>query len=389
MGERLKSPETAASIISKQCPQPSASETAAISASFRDPSGVVFLHRGQVHRQVNYAYRPHFDKLVDSGLLDELIESSSLIQHREVPSTNGSASAYKVLLPEQLPFVSYPSEWCFSQLQDAALLTLDVQAKALARGMSLKDASAYNIQFLRGKPILIDTLSFETYQEGTPWVAYRQFCQHFLAPLSLMAKRDVRLGQLFRVFIDGVPLDLASSLLPKSSWLRPSTAMHLHLHAVAQRRYAGSSNAGKPATPKTISKRSLVALIESLHGAIKSLRWTAAGTEWADYYSDTNYTDDAAADKRRLVSAFHDRVAPRTLWDLGANTGRFSRLASQRRIFTVAFDIDAAAVEKNYRDMVSSGNTHELPLVLDLTNPSPAFGWAGHERLSLAAARAR
>ena len=280
--------------------------------------------------------------------------------------------------------MSYPFEWSFSQLRDAALLTLDVQRRALTRGMSLKDASAYNVQFLRGKPILIDTLSLETHKEGAPWAAYRQFCQHFLAPLSLMARRDIRFGQLFRVFIDGVPLDLASSLLPKTSWFRPSMTMHLHLHALAQRRFAGGSSGGSSSKTTTISTRSLAALIESLAGAIRSLRWTPTGTEWADYYSDTNYTDEAAAEKQRLVSAFHDRVAPTTLWDLGANTGRFSRLASQRGISTVAFDIDAAAVEKNYRDIVSSGNPNELPLVLDLTNPSPAFGWAGQERLSVA-----
>ncbi len=353
------------------------------SASFRDPSGFVFESDGVLYRQVNPSYRVHYDQMVRSGLLQELMDAEVLVRHDEVPNSQ-RAGAYKVVRPERIPFVSYPFEWSFSQLRDAALLTLDAQRRALARGMSLKDASAYNVQFQRGKPILIDTLSFEAHEDGVPWVAYRQFCQHFLAPLSLMARRDVRLCQLFRVFIDGVPLDLASSLLPKTTWLRPSTAMHLHLHAAAQRKYADSSTAGKPSRPTKISRRSLVALIESLDGAIKSLRWTAAGTEWGDYYSDTNYTDEAAADKRRIVSAFHDRVAPKTLWDLGANTGRFSRLASQRGIFTVAFDIDAAAVEMNYRDMVSSGNTNELPLVLDLTNPSPAFGWAGHERLSLA-----
>ena len=290
--------------------------------------------------------------------------------------------AYKVLRPERVPFVSYPFEWCFSQLKDAARLTLDVQERALARGMSLKDASAYNVQFQRGRPILIDTLSFETYVEGTPWAAYRQFCQHFLAPLLLMSRRDVRLSQLFRVFIDGVPLDLASSLLPRRSWLNPTALMHVHLHAKAQSKYSGAGAASKAKSAR-ISSQSLRMLIDSLRRAIAGMRWTPAATEWGEYYTDTNYTDEAAAEKTRLVSAFHDRVAPRTLWDLGANIGRFSRLASTRGIDTTAFDLDAAAVEKNYRDVVATGNRHELPLVLDLTNPSPAFGWAGRERHSL------
>jgi hypothetical protein len=341
----------------------------------------MFESEGVLYRQVNDSYRIHYDLMVQSGLLEELTNAALMIRHDEVPLGQDSV-AYKVLRPERIPFVSYPFEWSFSQLRDAALLTLDVQRRALRRGMSLKDASAYNVQFLRGKPILIDTLSLEAQEEGAPWVAYRQFCQHFLAPLSLMARRDIRFGQLFRVFIDGVPLDMASALLPKSSWLKPSALMHLHLHALAQRKFAGGPKGGSSKTTK-ISARSLAALIDSLESAIKALRWTPAGTEWGDYYSDTNYTDEASAEKQRLVSAFHDRVAPNTLWDLGANTGRFSRLASTRGISTVAFDIDAAAVEKNYRDIVSSGNTNELPLVLDLTNPSPAFGWAGQERLSV------
>ena len=146
--------------------------------------------------------------------------------------------------PEIIPFISYAYEWSFSQLQDAALATLAIEKKALEHGMSLKDASAYNIQFRGSRPVLIDTLSFERYREGEPWVAYRQFCQHFLAPLALMSHTDVRLGQLLRVYIDGVPLDLASRLLPGKTKLSLGLATHIHLHAQAQRKYAD-----KPAKP--------------------------------------------------------------------------------------------------------------------------------------------
>lgn len=350
--------------------------------SFRDPSGFVFENGGVLYRRVNPQYQPHYDTLTASGLLTELTDAGLLVSHEEVGAGPWQDGAYKVLRPTRVPFISYPFEWSFSQLRDAALLTLDVQRRALARGMTLKDATAYNVQFLRGRPILIDTLSFETYEEGTPWVAYRQFCQHFLAPLSLMARRDARFGQLSRVFMDGTPLDLASALLPRRSWLSPGALMHLHLHALAQRRYSGNG-AGATSRQAHVKPHALRALIESLRSAVAGLRWTPDGTEWADYYSDTNYTAEASADKQRLVEAFIDRVRPSTLWDLGANTGRFSRLASRRGILTIAFDLDAAAVEKNYRDCVASGNQHELPLVLDLTNPSPAFGWAGNERFAL------
>jgi len=182
-----------------------------LGASFRDPSGFLFSRQGVLYRQVNQIYAEHCDRLMSSDLYARLIKAGLLIPHEEVNVEPEEPSlAYKVIKPEPVRFISYPYEWSFSQLKDAALATLAIQMRALESGMVLKDASAYNIQFHHGKPMLIDTLSFEIYHEGDPWVAYRQFCQHFLAPLSLMANKDVRLGQLMRIYIDGIPLDLAS-----------------------------------------------------------------------------------------------------------------------------------------------------------------------------------
>ncbi|MCK4632380.1 MAG: SAM-dependent methyltransferase, partial [candidate division Zixibacteria bacterium] len=178
--------------------------------SFRDPSGFIFTREGTVYRQVNKSYQNDFDLLISSGLYQKLIDKKLLVSHDEVEIDSGQSElAYKIIRPEQVPFVSYPYEWSFSQLKDAALTTLRMQKIALKHGMSLKDASAYNIQFIGNRPVMIDTLSFETYREGSPWVAYKQFCQHFLAPLALMSRTDVRLSQLLRVYIDGIPLDLA------------------------------------------------------------------------------------------------------------------------------------------------------------------------------------
>ena len=188
-----------------------------------------------------------------SGLYAELTDRQLLVPHSDAGQPlNVDEQVYKVLRPEQLPFISYPYEWSFSQLKDAALATLEIQRRALAHGMTLKDASAYNIQFSRGNPLLIDTLSFEMYREGQSWIAYKQFCQHFLAPLLLMSYRDVRLGQLLRVYIDGIPLDLAASLLPKHSYLNLGVAMHLHLHARAQKRYAGKTPPKDYQTPESV-----------------------------------------------------------------------------------------------------------------------------------------
>ena len=353
--------------------------------SFRDPSGFVFRRDDTLFRQVDKRYQSNYDLLMESGLYQALVEANLLIPHREEPVISDFAEdAYRVLRPEEIPFISYPYEWSFSQLQDAALATLRIQKEALGFGMSLKDASAYNIQFRAGKPILIDTLSFEAYNEGLPWTAYRQFCQHFLAPLALMSRTDIRLGQLLRPNIDGIPLDLASRLLSRITWLNPGLLAHIHLHGAAQKKYADQPV--RPSSgPGRISKTAILGIIDSLEGVVRKLAWKPSGTAWGEYYGQTNYSDQAMNGKRQLVAEMFDAVkpAPDMVWDLGANTGLFSRIASERGAQTVAWDVDPAAVEKNYLECRASGEPRILPLLLDLTNPSPDLGWALKERQSL------
>jgi ribosomal protein L11 methylase PrmA len=352
-------------------------------ASFRDPSGFLFVRDGTLFRQVNQSYRATFDQLEQSGLYAELVEAGLLISHAlaDVAPAEPKAAAL-VLRPDPVAFISYPYEWSFSQLQDAALATLDLQQRALARGLSLKDASAYNIQFHRGRPLLIDTLSFEVYREGDPWVAYRQFCQHFLAPLALMSRRDIRLGQLLRLSIDGVSLDLAVRLLPWKARLNFGLLTHLYLHAAGQRRFAGAEVRTARGT-RRVSRTGFLGLIDNLRRTVAGLRWDPGRTDWAEYETMHNYSPAALEAKRRLVAEYLERIRPSSLWDLGANTGAFSRVASGRGIATISFDVDPSAVETNYRGVRASGEANLLPLLIDLTNPSPAQGWHHAERLSL------
>jgi hypothetical protein len=349
-----------------------------LGASFRDRDGFVFAHDNTFYRRIAPSYAATYAKLKQCGFYARMQANGWLIPHREVsPGRNGWDDL--VLEPEQLPLITHPFEWSFSQLQDAALLTLQIQRAALAEGYSLKDASAYNIQFLAGRPVLIDTLSFEPYAEGQSWPAYRQFCQHFLAPLALMSLRDVRLGQLLRCHLDGIPLDLASGLLPRRSWLRPGLLMHLHLHARAQSRYV---NRDTKVRPRVISRSGLLGILDSLESAVRGLRWAPQGTQWADYYQNTNYVDQAAADKTATVGDWIRQCDPASVWDLGANDGTFSRLAVEHGAQTVAWDIDAAAVEKCYRHVRSHRLSNLHPALLDLTNPTPSLGWELRERQS-------
>lgn len=352
-------------------------------SSFRDPSGFLFWREGVLYRQINQIYQENYQFLLSSGLYHELVEQDLLIPHEEVKiPPSAPESAYRVIQPQPVPFISYPYEWCFGQLKDAALTTLKIQGLALERGLSLKDASAYNIQFVGNKPVLIDTLSFEEYRIGTPWVAYRQFCQHFLAPLALMSYRDIRLNQLLRSFIDGIPLDLASELLPLKTRLNFLLLTHIHLHAAAQKRYAGKEIAGSEARGQ-MTKTALLGILGSLESAVRSLDWEPRGTSWSTYDQIMNYSQEAFEDKKELVQGYLEITDPSSVWDLGANTGEFSRLASQGGIPTLAFDYDPGAAELNYRRCKDERNKDLLPLLLDLTNPSPDLGWFNRERQSL------
>jgi len=195
-----------------------------------------------------------------------------------------------------------------------------------------------------------------------------------------MSKKDIRLNQLLRIYIDGIPLDLASKLLSKRSFMSFPLFMHIYLHAKTQAHFADRSVDMKG---KKLSKVSLMGIIENLEKAVKKLKWKPKGTEWSDYYDETNYSHGAFEHKKTIVSEYLDIACPKLIWDLGANTGVFSRLASSRGINTVAFDIDPAVVEKNYLEMKAKEETNLLPLVLDLTNPSASLGWANEERMSL------
>jgi ribosomal protein L11 methylase PrmA len=355
----------------------------AIPGSFRDPSGFLFIRNGILYRQINNSCREDYDAFMASGLYKDLESAGLCIPHYEETSVEPAQSekSYKIIRPEAIPFISYPYEWCFSQLKDAALAMLEIQKRAIGFGMSLKDASAYNIQFRKSRPTLIDTLSFEKYREGSPWVAYAQFCRHFLAPLALVSLRDEHLNQLSRIYIDGIPLDLAGSLLPGVTNYKFGLLTHIHLHARYQARFADKAIDAR--AKGTMNRAALLGLIDSLRSAVSSLAWRPARKGWGSYYSNNTYSAEESVEKARIVSSFLKTAGGKTAWDLGANTGLFSRITAGNGMETVSFDSDMGCVEKNYLECVKENRTNILPLVMDLTNPSPGCGWENNERSSL------
>ncbi len=351
-------------------------------ASFRDPSGYIFYDaQGVLLRSVSPSYLGNYRQLMDRGLYEELTKKRLLVEHVEQASSGGDL----IIRPRRLETISYPYEWAFSALKTAALTTLKIQSLALDHEMTLKDATAYNVQFEGSQPIFIDTLSFEKYQPGSAWNAYGQFCRHFIAPLALAAKTDMRLLELLGNHLDGIPLDLASKLLPRLSRFRPGLFMHLVLHARLVAKHSNSKkDIPRRAKQPNLSKQSIKALLESLENTVNGLSLRAKTTEWVDYYADHSYSDDGFAEKKRAVEEFVSRIKPKTVWDLGANTGVFSQIASDLGATSVcSFDIDRACVEVHFKERFQSKDRTVLPLYLDLTNPSPALGWHLKERSSL------
>ncbi len=351
------------------------------SSSFRDPCGFLFYEGGRLRRQVNKNARKDYDRLMGCGLYDLLCSKGWLITHSEIPGHKGvGKDAYKVIEPDEVNFISYPYEWSFSQLKDAALVTLNIQKAALKHKMTLKDASAFNIQFHRGRPVFIDTLSFERYRENQPWAAYRQFSQHFLAPLALMRYTNIGLNQLMKIYLDGIPLDLAVQLLPFRSKWNLSLFLHLHTHAKVQKKYGKKGGAAKNVT---ISYTRLLALIQNLTDAVNKLKIRNQKTEWADYYRSTNYSDRSFAHKKEIIAGFLEKANVAKVWDVGANTGEFTRIASQNGIDCVAFDLDPLAVDAHYQYNKKHKIENTLPLIMDVTNPSASIGWDNAERMGI------
>ncbi|MBQ3351583.1 MAG: hypothetical protein IJG38_14405 [Thermoguttaceae bacterium] len=351
--------------------------------SFRDPAGRVFELDNKIYRSVTNVGQKDYQFFLDSGLAESLQKSNWIIPFRQVERPEAEfaqENVYAWLLVDKVPFISYPYEWSFHQLKDSAVLTLKIQLAALKKGMSLKDASAYNVQMYKGRPIFIDLLSFERYEEGKPWVAYRQFVMHFLAPLLLMSKRDVRFSAMFRNWIDGFPLDFTSKNLPWATHWSPSCLVHIHWHAKLLRKYESTRGEVPDKTVGTMSKEKLTKFLEGLLDYVQSIKAPHPTTEWGDYYNDLNYSDAAFKFKQEIVGQICQRLNPKTVCDLGANCGEFSRVLPKTVSTIISPDIDPVAVDKNYVQVRTQKETNIYPILQDLTNPSPGIGWQNEER---------
>ncbi|MBR4673708.1 MAG: hypothetical protein IKP00_04515 [Victivallales bacterium] len=345
---------------------------AKLTSSFRDPAGYVFERDGELYRQILPAGKEAFTHFQQSGIGEHLISQGKMAAF----TVDGENELGPVLHLSRLPFVTYPYEWCFSQLKEAALLTIELMQEALSCEMILKDASAFNVAFHKCHPIFLDHTSFEIYHDGMPWRAYRQFTMQFIVPLLLMQKVDLRCLGLLREDIGGIPLDLGSHLLPWYTWLQPNSLLHIHLHALFEQKYSSDKASQKTSQ---LPKKRLLALLENIKGWLSSLKAPKQATEWAQYYNDNSYSKESFEYKKQAVMEFCSKEKVKRCIDLGANCGVFTQITAEHADTVIAADYDARAVEALFQ-LGKTQASNIQPMLLDLNNPSPDIGVLNNER---------
>jgi hypothetical protein len=354
--------------------------TQPLPSSYRDPSGFVFEKDGILYRQVNKIFKKDFDHFISSGCYDHLTKKKLLISNKEIKENiSGSAEWYKTLLPEKIDYISYPYEWCFDMIKDAALLTLQLVKESISFGCMLKDATPFNIQFRNGKPVFIDTLSFEIYDASQPWIAYRQFCESFLSPLLLMHYRRQPLQSLFLSYPEGIPISITKSLLPWRSRFSFHSYLHIHIHS----KFAEKNKRTEQNKKTTFSEKKMLRLIHSLEILTRSLSFKSKKTVWANYYEEINMQNDYLQSKKVIINDWMNKLEGiKTAIDLGCNDGEFTRLLSQKNIQSIAIDFDHTVINRLYNYIKNENEQNILPLLVDLSVPSPAIGVNNTERKS-------
>jgi hypothetical protein len=356
--------------------------------SFRDPSARVFYAAGEVFRGLSRQALDEFDALASTRFFGRCLTNGLLVHTERLSDDDRRAfggSWAAVLKHRRIPYISYPYEWSFGMLKDAAQLQLALLREALDEGLILKDASAFNVQWEGARPTFIDITSFERLQPGGTWAGYRQFCQLFLYPLLLQAYKAVPFQPWLRGRLDGIDPEAFVGLMSARDFVRPGVLTHGYLQARAQARYGRSDRDLRSEISQAgFNARLIKANVRRLERLVGGLSWSANGSQWADYSSRNSYTADDAAVKAEFVRGVV-RLRPRRLvWDLGANTGTYARIAAEHASYVVAFDADHGAIERLYQALRREGNTKILPLVCNVADPSPSQGWRTLERKPLA-----
>ena len=371
-------------------------------SSFRDPANRVFYAGDLVLRGLGPGAVEDWEALAGTNFFPAMVAAGKICRTEPVdparladpaPAAADLAGWATVLRHERIPYVSYPYEWSFAMLRDAALLHLEMLLAALDEGITTKDGSAYNLQWRGVAPLFIDVGSFARLRDGEPWAGYRQFCQTMLYPLLLQAHLDVGFQPWLRAQIDGIEPGQLRRLFGGLRRFKAGVFKHVHLHDAVQARFSGTTTESARADLRAagFSRELTVATVRALAKLVRRLDWQPPATGWTDYRATCTYSDDDRARKgefvTRALKAAGELEAARAsggamglVLDLGANDGAYARLAAEHARYVVAVESDPAVVDRLYRQLRDERQERILPLIMDLANPSPGLGWRGRER---------
>ena len=358
--------------------------------SFRDRDGRIYRCEGRILRGLSERALADYRKLAETAFFRRFTEAGKLVETREVasdavPLPDAEKARWAGFLEhEPVPVISYAYEWTFGMLQEAAVLTLDLLEAAIGADMTLKDATPYNVQFVAGRPVFIDIPSFETLQAGATWAGYRQFCEMFLFPLMLQAYKGIDIQPMMRSRIDGVGVQTMARLFGFRDRFRKGAFAHVWLQAKLDSRYGATRQDVRSELKSAgFSKELILANVRKTRKLVRKLSWGGEGSEWGGYEEFHNYSESDHALKERFVEDAVRESGAATVWDIGANTGQFSRIAARHADKVLAMDIDHYAVERMYRRNTADGIDNILPLVQNVCDPSPNWGWRNRERSDL------
>ncbi|MDH3787520.1 MAG: class I SAM-dependent methyltransferase [Xanthomonadales bacterium] len=359
-----------------------------VAGSFRDRDGRVYREQNRIFRGLSSTALENYKKLAETEFYQALLKSGKIIGTRLLPDQENPLPAViksqwaGFLEHETIPVVSYPYEWSFGMLRSAALLQLNLVGQAISNGFTLKDATPYNIQFVDRKPVFIDIPSFEPLQEGEPWTGYRQFCEMFLFPLLVQSYKNCNFQPFMRGSIDGIGVQTAPALFGFRDRFRKGVLSHVWLQAKLDRRYGGSSDNVRSHLKSAGFNRELILVnVRKMKKLVQRLAWEGAGSEWGDYAEFHNYSEHDHRLKEDFVREAISESRPGTVWDIGCNTGQFSKVAAPLCRQVVAMDIDHLAVERLFQNPDIPSNV--LPLLQNVSDPSPNWGWKNSERSDL------
>jgi SAM-dependent methyltransferase len=366
-----------------------------LSASFRDPHGCCFAFGGKILRAVNPDGLATLEAFLATQAARQFQAQGNLVSSRRLSAAEvaglrsnavlepilGGRDIAAIFEHDRIPFPSYPTEWPGEMLDAAAVLTLDLAEQCLAEGWGLKDATPHNVLFHAGKPVFIDLLSFERRKPGDPlWLPYAQFCRTFLLPLLSHKHWGLLPNEVFATHWDGLEPSEVYRFCGPVRRLLPPFLTQVTLPTWLGRRGTGAATYRERSLADPEKARFILqAMFKGLRRALKRARPSAAQTTtWSDYMKSHSYTDaDFVAKENFVREALRERPGRRVL-DIGANTGHFSQLAAESGASVVAIDFDSGCIGRLWQ-RTQERHLDILPLMVDLTRPSPAQGWRNRE----------